>query len=53
MSKIMIVEDDPEIGSLLKNIVTSATFDALLFKAAQRKRKQRAKCHALGAENPL
>ena len=22
-------------------------------KAAQRKRKQRAKCHALGAENPL
>ena len=30
MSKIMIVEDDPEIGSLLKNIVTSATFDALL-----------------------
>ena len=36
MNKIMIVEDDPEIGSLLKSIVTSAAFDALLLTSGDK-----------------
>ena len=36
MSKIMIVEDDPEIGPLIKSILTSASFDTLLLASGDK-----------------